>query len=465
MERLTAIEIARMAGGEIISGSENQIAVDVAIDSREASDDSLFVSLKGESTDGHRFIKNAYDNGARTFLVSDLVEAKEYGKEVFDRNDAAIILVDDTLKALQDFSGEYLRRMSMRCIAVTGSVGKTTTRDMLYAAVSAKYSAGTNKKNYNSETGLPLTLLSFNKKMEVGVLEMGMDALGQIERLVEITEPEAAVITNIGISHIERLGSRENILKAKMEIASEFGPGNTLIINNDDDMLRTINQSYLPYELVKVGTLSEYNPDYLITDIQDRGIDGISFKIKHGDEVHDVKLGTPGAHNALNFGLAVAGAMVMGTSMEEAIRGIKKMKMTGSRLRVIESGEIRIIDDAYNAAPNSMKSALSTLSNTPAKRRVAVLGGINELGELSEKEHRDVGRFAGECDLDLLITIGEMAAWIGEEAQRKSSNLKSMHFDSKEGVYPLIKEIFKPGDVVLVKASRSYELDKLAEQI
>ena len=141
------------------------------------------------------------------------------------------------------------------------------------------------------------------------------------------------------------------------------------------------------------------------------------------------------------------------------------MKMTGSRLRVIESGEIRIIDDAYNAAPNSMKSALLTLSNTPAKRRVAVLGGINELGELSEKEHRDVGRFAGECDLDLLITIGEMAAWIGEEAQRKSSNLKSMHFDSKEGVYPLIKEIFKPGDVVLVKASRSYELDKLAEQI
>ena len=517
MEKLSAKEISKMAEGTIILGDENYCVTDVVIDSREANPNSMFVALKGEQTDGHRFVKNAYDNGVRLFLISDKDMAMEFGKDVFDEGDSTIILAKDSLFALQNMSGNYLRKMGMRCIAVTGSVGKTTTRDMLFAAMSSKYKTGTNKKNYNSETGLPLTLLSFTKEMEVGVLEMGMDAVGQIERLAEIAEPEAAVITNIGISHIERLGSRENIFRAKMEVTSEFDSNSTLVVNADDDMLVKLEHEPHGYNLIKVGTLEKAKAlkkskednqvddlDYIVKSIIDRGIDGIEFSIcrKEGTlgqpkESMTVKLSIPGSHNAINCALAIAGAQVMGVSMKEAVGGIKKMKMTGSRLRILtiqlpdqqalnkESNSsdllipavspgtssaqtpasIRIIDDAYNAAPASVKSALATLSSTVANRRIAMLGGINELGDLSEKEHRSIGEYVADCDIDVLVTIGEMASWIGEEAQKKNPEIKLLHFEKKECLYPIIKELLRPGDVVLIKASRSFELDKLAEEI
>ena len=467
MEKTRAHKIAKACQGTLILGEGKTEVIDVVIDSRVGNKGSLFVALEGEQTDGHRFIKNAYDNGVRTFLISNEDVAKEYAMDVFEKDDLDIILVDDTLVALQELAGEYLRNMNMKCIAVTGSVGKTTTRDMLFAAVSEKYKAGTNKKNYNSETGLPLTLLSFTKDMEVGVLEMGMDGEGQIARLVEISEPEAAIITNVGISHIERLGSRENILRAKMEIASEFDSESTLIINGDDDLLSEEVSKPLPYSVLQVGSGKKEGLNYSISDIEDLGIDGVRFKIKNNDlkQEMEIELDVPGSHNAVNCALAVAGAGIMGVPMEDAIRGIQRMKMTGSRLKIVEAGGIRIIDDAYNAAPNSMKSALSTLSNTKSERRIAILGGINELGQLSESEHRGIGEHAASCNIDILITVGEMASWISSEAKKKNKQIEYMHFDLKEDLYPVLKEILKPGDVVLVKASRSYEFDLIAEEI
>ena len=485
MERLKASEISKMIGGTIIRGDTENYVEEVVIDSREAKEKSLFVALKGEQTDGHRFIESAYDNGARTFIISDEEIAYDFGRDVFGAEDATIILVEDTLRALQDLSEEYLHKRNIRSIAVTGSVGKTTTRDMLYAAMSTKYKTGTNKKNYNSETGLPLTLLSFTNDMEMGVLEMGMDDMGQIARLVEIVEPEAAIITNIGISHIEKLLTRENILKAKMEITNEFDSGNTLVVNADDSMLDEVSSVPQSYNVIRVGSLNNSKEvdekrslDYIVSNVSDKGIDGIEFCLKKNEgvlgqpeEIIKVKLSVPGGHNAINCALAIAGAGVMGVPMKDAVKGIKNMKMTGSRLRILDLPEtethpaIKIIDDAYNAAPASVKSAMATLMNTVANRRVAVLGGINELGELSEQEHRDVGKYVGACKPDLLITIGEMGSWIGEEAKRVSQEMQYMHFDTKEGVYPLIWEIFKPGDVVLLKASRTYELEKLADEI
>lgn len=460
MEKLKAKEIAKLSGASLVSGDENVVISEVIIDSRQAVNGSMFVALKGESTDGHRFLVNALEGGAKAFLISDMDAALEYGKDIFDRKDVAVLHCRDSFNALQELSGNYLLNLNMRCIAVTGSVGKTTTRDMLYAAVGAKYKAGTNKKNYNSETGLPLTLLSFEKKMEVGVLEMGMDSLGQIARLVEIAEPEAAVITNIGISHIERLGSRENIMKAKMEVTKFFGAENTLVVNWDDDMLSTLNEELLPYKLIKVGSKEECQ--YRITDIEDRGVGGIAFTLISSQGEERIELPVPGSHNAINCALALAGAKTMGVEIQDAIRGIKNMKMTGSRLNVVRAGGITIIDDSYNAAPASMKSAIDTLSNTEAKRRIAVLGGINELGKQSEKEHRGVGKHLSEKNIDLLITVGEMAKWIGEEG---SKTKQVISFETKEDIYPEIKKIFKPGDAVLIKGSRSYELDKLSEEI
>ena len=470
---MKASEIANMVNGRILAGDENAVVEEFIINSREVKPGTGFVALKGEVTDGHRFIPNAYEGGASLIMVSDVEQTEEYAKDILAEGNCCFVCVDDTLWALQELSGKYLEKMNMRSIAVTGSVGKTTTRDMLYAAVSAAYRTGTNKKNYNSETGLPLTLLSFSTDMEIGVLEMGMDAPGQIERLVEISNPEAAIITNIGISHISRLGSRENIMKAKMEVTSGFDAQNTLIVNSDDDMLAKLENETLPYKLIKVGTDSTQNPDYLIDEIKDFGIKGISFRLKSRDWSEVIELPVPGEHNGLNAGLAVAGAVLMGVDYKTAIEGLKNMKTTGSRMKVsyIEPGPgeeiITVIDDAYNAAPASMKSALKMLSNTEGKRRIAILGGINELGELSEIQHREVGHYLADCNPDMLITIGEMAKWIEEGAREKgaSQNTTFEHFDTKEELYPVIKELLMPGDIVLLKASRSYELDEIERKL
>ena len=295
---------------------------------------------------------------------------------------------------------------------------------------------------------------------------MGMDGPGQIARLAEISEPDAAVITNIGISHIEKLGSIENIMKAKMEIARDFDSENILVVNWDDEMLSALKEELLPYSLIKVGTNPEC--DYVISNVEDNGIEGISFTLTINSSDEDdqrnlnIELPIPGKHNAINCGLAIAGAQVMGVEPEYSVKGIQNMEMTGSRLRVLEVGSIKIIDDSYNAAPSSMKSAIDTLSNSKAERRIAVLGGINEIGKASEEEHRGIGRFALDKNLDLIITIGEMAKWISEEAK---ANKKVLHFDTKEDMYPEIETLFKSGDVILIKASRGYELDKLAEEI
>ena len=470
---MKASEIANMAGGRIISGDTSAQIDEIFIDSRDVTQGSGFVALIGEMTDGHRFIQNAYEKGASVILISDLEMTKEHGRDALDDDRCAVILVEDTLMALQNLSEEYLNQMKMRCIAVTGSVGKTTTRDMLYAAVNTTFKSGTNKKNYNSETGLPLTLLSFNPEMEIGVLEMGMDAPGQIERLVEIAKPEAAIITNIGISHISRLGSRENIMKAKMEVTKGFSQENTLIINGDDDMLSTLKTDALPYKLISVGTDASKEPDYLINDVKDLGINGIEFRLSSGDWEETIKLPIPGEHNAVDAGLAIAGAVLMGVEYKDAISGLMSMKTTGSRMKVTyvpignEEEGITIIDDAYNAAPASMKSALKMLSNTEGKRRIAILGGINELGELSEAEHKNVGKYSAECNLDMLITVGEMAKWIEEGANEGPSQNKPLfrHFDTKEELAPLLKTIIMPGDIILLKASRSFDLDKLAGMI
>ena len=473
MVKTKTSEIAKIIGGKIIAGEGKRDVTNVVIDSREASKGSLFVALKGEFTDGHRFLQSACEGGASCLLISDQEAASEYGQEVMKGDSCDVILVDDALMALQDFSSHYLMEMDMECIAVTGSVGKTTTRDMLYAAMKTKYNTGTNQKNYNSETGLPLTLLSFTPDMEKGVLEMGMDAPGQIARLVEIAEPRAAVITNIGISHIERLGSRKEIFKAKMEIASDFDGKNTLVVNGDDDMLGMLSKELVPYELIKVGTKASC--DYTVKNIRDRGIEGISFDLilpGEGKERETIKvnLPVPGAHNALNAGLAIAGAAVMGVEPRDAISGIMNMEMTGSRMKVMEAAGIKVVDDAYNAAPASMNSALDMLMHTKGKRRIAVLGGINELGPVSEEEHRGVGAHVAKLQPDLLITIGDMASWIQDGAKKESkktgkNKTEYIHVSTKEELYPRIDKIFKNGDVVLVKASRSYELEELANKI
>lgn len=442
----------------MIRGSGKLSTTDVTFNSGTATPGCVFFAFKGQKTDGHKFLKDAYDNGARIFVVSD-----EKAAEVLP-DGVDVIAADDTLYAFQELAKHYISHFHMKKIAVTGSVGKTTTRDMIYSVLSRKYRTGTCKANMNSETGMPLMLLSFTSDMEAAVIEMGMDAPGQIRRLAEIAEPDIAVITKIGISHIERLGSRENIFKAKMEIAERLGKDSVLVINSDDDMLSTIDESKVPYRIVRAGTGKD--AEYRVSEIEDLGDKGVRFNLTTEAGTMPIRLSIPGAHNAINAALAAAVCVEAGVSVTDIPAGLAAAEVTGNRLRIDTSGRVKIIDDSYNAAPESMMSAINTLMKSEGKRKVAVLGGMNELGCESEKFHREVGEYAAKAGVSLLITIGEKGKQISNGAlEFKGGKTRTVNFDTKEDVYPHIREYLNDGDTVLVKASRTIELEKLAAEI
>lgn len=458
MEELRARQIADAVKGKLIRGSGDEAATDICIDSRNAKSGDLFCAMVGEFNDGHKFMKSAYDNGCRMMLIS-----KEETAETVPE-DCALILTDDAMYALQELSAWYIARFDMKKLAVTGSVGKTTTRDMIYAILKKGFNAGTSKANLNSETGLPITLLSFDGSMDAVVVEMGMDALGQISRLTEIAKPDVAVITNIGYSHLEKLGTRENIFKAKMEIVEGFDETKILVVNADDDMLETIDDDKVPYRIIRAGKAE--NADVRVSAVENLGYDGIAFDLVCEGEKHHVKLGIMGEHNAINAALAAAACKSIGMKFDDIIAGLQDIEMTGSRLRLVEAGEVNIIDDAYNAAPESMISALKTLVKSEGKRRIAVLAGMNELGAVREESHRRVGREAAKLDLDLMLTIGSDASLIAEEAASEGMDKsKMLHFDSRDALADVINDYLKAGDLVLLKASRSYELEKLIDSI
>ena len=373
---------------------------EVCTDSRTAKKGDLFVPIIGEVHDAHKFIPQAYERGCRAFLVSR-TEAADGLK------DCQIILVGDTTGAVQDLAAVYLEGLGLKKIAVTGSVGKTSTRDMVHAILSEKFRTGTAKKNFNNSIGVPLTIFSFDDSLEAAVLEMGMDHAGEIHRLAEIIRPDIGIITNVGISHIENFADgRDGILKAKMEITDYFGPTNTLVINSDNDMLKKADFSG-GYKLIRVG--EEPEADYRISDIRDYGEKGIRYTLSAEGKEYEICLHVPGAHNAVNSALAIAGCRQMGVTTEQAISGLAHLELTGKRLAVKEKNGITVIDDTYNAAPASMKSLIDTLVHTDGQRKIAVFAGMNELGAESPKYHREVGEYAGKRDLDLLITVGEKA--------------------------------------------------------
>lgn len=466
MDRIYVKDVIEATGGKLICGSEDQPIDGVCMDSRIADENSLFVAIPGEHTDGHEYLDAAFKKGASSAIVS---------REVAVPSGMACILVENSIYALQELSRWYMsNRLSMKKIAVTGSVGKTTTRDLIHAAMSSKYIVGKNERNYNSETGLPLTVLTFTRDMQVGVMEMGTSGgMEEVARLADLVRPDIAVITNIGVSHIEFLKTRENILKAKLGIAKYFTDKNTLVINGNDDQLVSLLGANPPYDIVTVGNEDALcEVDYFVADVSERGIEGLKFKLLHKEKAYDVELPIPGYHNAINAALAIAAAKVAGVSIEDAISGMANMTTTGSRLRMIDVGNIKIIDDAYNAAPDSMRSAIRTLAGADAKRRIAVLGDMNELGSNSSEMHFSIGRFVAEKEIDILIAVGEKADDIacGVEAairERKTAEdaPNTIRCVDRDDAFNELMNIVKEGDLVLVKASRGMALDEIAKRM
>lgn len=453
MRILTIKDILRATGGELVSktsGSAGLEITGITRDSREVGEGVLFIPLKGERADGHDFVKSALEHGASAALT----------ERDIDRVSGTLIRVPDTRRAMGDIAKYYKRKYPVPVIAVTGSVGKTTTKDMLAGVLGAKYNTLKTPNNFNNDIGVPLTLYGIEAEHEAAVVEMGMNHFGEISRLADIVKPDIAVITNIGMSHIENLGSREGIFKAKMEITEGFTEKNTLIVNGGDDFLKTIFDK--PYRVIKYGLTPEN--DIYAEDIENRGLYGSEFTVVHGGGRFRAEVTQPGLHNVLNALAAIAAGLAMGLTEAECAGGLRDCEYTAARLEIIEHNGIEIINDCYNSSPDSVRAALGVQRNSLKPKKAAVLGDIFELGGFAEKAHFELGADVAKSGIDMLVTAGENAERIALGARR--AGLADIHsYKTAAEAAERIGSLVGGGWSVLVKASRGMRFERITEAL
>jgi UDP-N-acetylmuramoyl-tripeptide--D-alanyl-D-alanine ligase len=447
MESLKIIEITKAVGGKLINCSEDLNIYSISTDSRKISKGDLFIALSGENFDGHKFVDASIKDGAIAALVSKEINVN-----------CPQIIVDDTMKALKSLASYYRSKFEFPIVAVTGSTGKTSTKEMISSVLEEKFSVHKTQKNFNNEIGLPLSIFNMESNHQISILEMGMNNLGEIKRLADIARPSVGVITNIGTAHIENLGTRENIMKAKMEITTYFDEKCTLIVNGDDEYLSSIANK--PYKVIKTSLYGK--GDYNAFSINNLGEEGVEFVANYRGDNHLFRINVPGTHNVYNALAAIAIGDIFNLSLEEIKEGILKFKPVGSRMNIISlENDIKIIDDCYNANPESMKASINVLSSFNERRRIAVLGDMFELGEFSEEAHREVGKhLRGRCDL--VVTVGESSRYIFEESK---VDINSRHFNTKEDACLYINSIIKEKDVLLIKASRGMKMEDITNSI
>lgn len=456
MKKYCMREISEAVGGIHVSGDGRSLVSRVCHDSRKVIAGDLFFPIKGENYDGHDFIPAAVARGCRSIIVD-----KHYGgMDSLISAKIEAIAVEDTIIALGNLARYYLKEIGATIVAVTGSTGKTSTKDLLYHVCKNKYITACTLGNYNNNIGLPLTILNFPQDTQVGILEMGMDGLGQIEYLTKVANPHIALVTNIGTSHIDRLGSREKIFQAKMEITKTLGSDDVLIGEKDDIFLTKESLEELGGTYRVLVTGEDPDCDVVIKDFCTKKAGGISFTLEGRGEKQSFVIPVPGRHNCLNAALAVTGGLELGISMKEAAEGLAMACLTEGRLSVIEKNGIKVIDDTYNAAPDSVKAGIDILVTTPGRRKVAILGDMLELGEISEELHRKVGEYAKDKGVDELVAIGEKARFMSEGAGEKGYCRENKEEYLKA---PPIK--LAAGDVVLVKGSRGMAMEEIVKDL
>ena len=457
MKEITAKEVVKATGGESIFGNPEITIHGISTDTRTLRSGMAYFALEGDRFDGHDFLNEAMVAGCTALIIS-----KEAGlaKALAAHHETTVILVEDTLKALQDLATYYINLFPIPKIGVTGSTGKTTTKEMLYWILSEQYHTVRNALNLNNHIGLPLSIFEIDETTEVAVFEMGMDRLGEIHRLAEIVRPHIAIITNVGLSHIKHLLSRENIRKAKMEITDFFQKDDVLIVNSDNDLLYNLS-SENQYHLVKAGRAEDSN--LRIVEEEDLGEEGIRFVLADSLEQETIVLSAPGLHNASNAALAVAAAKELGIGLKQAASGLAKLASTDKRLHIIEKQGIKIIDDTYNASPDSMRAAIDVLMSVQGSRKLAILGDMFELGEEEESHHFEVGEYASQAGVDVVISVGKNAQHIDLGARTRGT--KSIHFDTKEFLTGVLTQWIRPGDVILVKGSRGMAMDEIVKHL
>ena len=442
----TIKDILNITGATLINGSSDVICENFSKDTRSLNKGDVYVGIKGENYDGGTFYEEALSKGASALIINNTVDI-----DITKCGTTPIITTPDTIKLLQTLAKDKRTHYNIPVVAITGSVGKTSTKDIIASVLSTKYKVLKPEGSYNNEIGLPLTILKL-KDHNCLVVEMGMNSFGEISLLSDIAKPTIGVITNIGTAHIGLLGSRENILKAKLEIIE--GLSGPLIINNDNDLLHT----YKDYpNIIRIGI--ENPSDYVATNIKE---EPFSSTFNVGNTEYTVPVGgLPFIYNSL-FAIAIADLL----DVKDVVEGLKHFKLSNSRLEKIETKkDFTIIDDSFNANLDSMKMALTLLGRVKG-RKIAYLGDMFELGDYEEEVHKEVGKLVKENNIDILITVGNISKIIAQSAINNGMNKDNVYtFTNIEETYPILDKILTKGDTILLKASHSMEFHKVVDYL
>ncbi len=454
LKALNAETISKMVNGRLEASSEI-IVNQISIDTRTMEKGSLFVAIKGERFDGHDYIEQAVANGAALVMVREGTILPESVPAIF---------VTDTLEALGKLAHEYRKLFKIPVIAVTGSVGKTSTKEMIAAILSAKYKVHKSKGNYNNDIGLPLSVLEMDEEHEVAVFEMGMRGFNEISTLSKIVNPDIAVITNIGISHIERLGSRQNILKAKLEVLDGMDENGIVILNGDDELLSGL-KGLLTQKTLFYGI--DENQDIWAYDLSSKGEEGVYFHVKTGGNDIELFIPAPGIHNVHNALAGIAVAESLNMSESDIRKGLENFSGEKMRLCIEEKDGIKFINDSYNAAPSSMTAALDVLCEIAGERRKwAVIGDMLELGDWATEAHRKIGRLVSKSGIEYMVAIGSLAKWYVEGANEDpATKTITKLFATALEAKSYIKTLVQKGDVLLFKGSRMIKMDVMLQEL
>lgn len=450
MDPSPVYKIAEMCGGQLLQGDPQQLVQHFSKDTRTLQPGAIYVALRGENFDGNRFLANAEAKGAVAAIVDDASAIPTHSR-------LAVITVADSLSALQRLAKAWREKISAKVICITGSSGKTSTKDFTAAVLASRYSVSQTQGNYNNHIGLPLTILSTTSRHEVAVWEIGMNHAGEILPLAQLARPQIAIITNIGVAHIEHLGSREAIAAEKENLIHQITPGGRLILSSEDDFSKRFAERS-PVATTFVGLDSG---SITASDIQ-LSLQGTHFTAKSSGDRAPVFLPVSGRHMVKNALLALAAGIELGISLSEGAAALSTVSPSGARLNLIDINGIQFLDDSYNANPKSMIAALETVAELPCKgRRFAVLGEMAELGSYAEEGYRQVAETTVASDFDFLLAIGEKARSFSQAALGMEN---VHHLPDTLAAAQFLHRTTKPGDLILVKGSQSARMGRVIEQ-
>ena len=469
MKNIYIKDIIKTCNAELLCGNEEDTLTDIVKDTREIKKSDTYIGFKGEHNDGNLFYNTAIENGAKICILQKSSVENKINLEIEEikkkYNNVSIILVEDTIKALQEIAKFKRNMYNMPVVGITGSVGKTSTKDIIASVMSKKFNVLKTLGNYNNQIGLPITVLRL-KDENAMVVEMGMNMPNEIRPLSKIAKPSVAVITNVGTAHIGNLGSRENILKAKLEILDGLQKDGILVINNDNDMLHNWYMSNINTNFKVVTFGMENKSDIMPYDIE-LSEEGSTYKIDIDGNTYTVSISVGGNHFVLNSLCAIAIGRIFGIPMEDILEGIANFELTKRRMQVERNKNgVTIINDCYNANYDSMKAAIEYLGKINAKKKIAILGDMLELGEFSKSLHEKVGEEVVNNNIDIIITVGTEAKYIVNKALEKGFNRKNIYIcNNNEEAVEIVKKIASSEDAILLKASNGLNFQEIYSKI